>query len=139
MIIQYVFAVLAVIVVVMVLAVIILSDLKKSMVYLKSHKATGFVVEKAGEQSMAAYGTSRKRHYTVYHVRCSVHGSDMILEAASKKRDVAPGNILVVRYIECPDGRICEVFPYEWDRLRELLIGTVFGILLAVLCIIYKL
>lgn len=108
------------------------------MVYLKSHKATGLVVEKAGEQSMAAYGTSRKRLYTVYYVRCSVHGSDMILEAASKKHDVAPGNILVARYIECPDGHICEVFPYEWDRLRELLIDTVFGILLAAACIVYK-
>lgn len=31
-----------------------------------------------------------------------------------------------------------DMFPYEWDRLRELLIGTVFGILLAAACIVYK-
>lgn len=136
---RYIFAVLFVVIAVLVLAVIISSDVKKSVAYLKSNRATGLIVKKIGERSMPAYGTRRRRCYSTYHVRCTIHGREHILEAASKRRDLAPGNILTVRYVEYPDGRICEVFPYEWDRLRELLAGSVLGIAVAAACILYKL
>lgn len=136
---QYIFAVFFVIIAVLVLAVIISADVKKSVGYLKSNRATGLIVEKTGERSMSAYGTQRRRCYSTYHVRCTIHRRELVLEAASKRRDLAPGNILIVRYVEYPDGRICEVFPYEWDRLRELLVGSVLGIAVAAACIFYKL
>lgn len=139
MVVLYVLAVLFAVFAAVVLLVIISSDVKKSMIYLKSCSATGLIVEKTGERSMPAYGTRRKRCYSTYHVRCTIHGREHILEAASKRRDLAPGNILTVRYVEYPDGRICEVFPYEWDRLRELLVGSVLGIAVAAACIFYKL
>lgn len=137
--IQYIFAVLFAVLAVIVLAAIISSDVKKSVTYLRSKKAAGLIVEKTGERSTPAYGTSRRRRYATYHVRCSINGRELILEAASKRRDIAPGNVLAVRYVEYPDGRICEVFPYELDRLRELLVGIVLGCFLAAAGILYKL
>ena len=59
--------------------------------------------------------------------------------AASSKRDLEPGNILVVHYIESCDGRICEVFPYEWDRLRELLVAAVIAVIIIAAAVAYKL
>lgn len=139
MIVLYVLAVLFAVFAAVVLSAIISFDVKKSVAYLKSCSATGLIVEKTGERSMPSYGTRRRRCYSTYHVRCTIHGMEQVLEAVSKQRDLAPGNILTVRYVEYPDGRICEVFPYEWDRLRELLVGSVLGIAVAAACILYKL
>lgn len=139
MVIFYVFAVLMAAIALFILVCVIYADVRKSMIYLRSNRVTGLVVKKTGESAVPAYGTRRHRRYAVYHVRVSINGQERVMEAVSRKLDLAPGNILVVRYVGYPDGRLCEVFPYEWDRLREFLVGGVLGLLLGVACILYKL
>ncbi len=137
--IPYILAILFVVFAVLILIAIISFDARKSIIYLKAKTVTGLIVEKAGEQHVPVYGTQRRRRYVTYHVRCRIHGQDLILEAASSKRDLEPGNILVVHYIESRDGRICEVFPYEWDRLRELLVAAVIAVIIIAAAVAYKL
>lgn len=137
--IPYILAVLLVAFAALILIAVISFDVQKSMIYLKAKMSPGLIIEKTGERHVSAYGTRRKRRYVTYHVRCTIHGKDVVLEAASSKKDMAPGNILIARYIEYPDGRICEVFPYEWDRLRELLIGAVLGIIIVGIVVAYEL
>lgn len=130
-------------IIVLILALILMSDLQSAKTYKNARQCTGIVCRILENCQMNAYGSGaigmRKRTYRQYEVTYQVNGNTYIGIVQTKEKHLAPGDTVVVHYVQNEDTNEPKIVTGMYaDRLRELLIGVVFGVILAVGIIFLK-
>lgn len=121
----------------------LLRDMKSSQIYKNADQSMGKVKRQLEDGKINAYGSGlvgmRRRTYHQYEVEYQVRDKTYAGILWTKKRNLHTGDEVQVRYVRNKDTDEIEIVNGACtDRLRELAIGGVFGILLAAGIIILK-
>jgi len=124
------------------LYVVIWSDISSAREYKNAARCTGRVRRQLEKVSVNVYGSGligmRRRRYFQYEVDFVVDGGmrSGVLQTRDK---LQPGAITEIRYIICADIGLPHVVNRMYsDRLMELLIGFVGGLIMAAVIIVLK-
>lgn len=121
----------------------ILSDLKSAQIYKNANQSIGKVKHQLESGKVNAYGSGavgmRRRTYQQYEVEYQAEGKTYTGVLQTKEKNLGIGDEADVRYIWNRETNEPEIVSGAYaDRLKELTLGGVFGVILAAGIIILK-
>lgn len=121
----------------------LLQDIRSAQVYRKADQSIGKVKRQLEDKKINAYGSGivgmRRRIYHLYEVDYEVQGKTYTGILWTKKKNLEIGAGVNVRYARNKDTNEIELVTSVCaDRLKELLIGGIIGVLFAAAIIILK-
>lgn len=121
----------------------LLQDIRSAQVYRKADQSIGKVKRQLEDKKINAYGSGivgmRRRIYHLYEVDYEVQGKTYTGILWTKKKNLEIGAGVNVRYARNKDTNKIELVTSVCaDRLKELLIGGIIGVLFAAAIIILK-
>lgn len=119
----------------------LLQDIRSAQVYRKADQSIGKVKRQLEDKKINAYGSGivgmRRRIYHLYEVDYEVQGKTYTGILWTKKKNLEIGAGVNVRYARNKDTNEIELVTSVCaDRLKELLIGGIIGVLFAAAIII---
>lgn len=126
-----------------ILGMSISNDRKLMKLYEGAETCTGVIIRRREDYKLNAYGSGvmgmRKRVYRQYDVE--FYPNRAVAEGVyqTKEKNLNPGDTVMVHYVLHPQtGKPYIVSKIYGDRLKELLLGIIFGVLLSTAIIFYK-
>lgn len=139
---KIVFAAVLILVGVTGLILFIAHDLKSGKRYRSAERTTGVVTGQMEDYMLSAYGggpaNRQKRRYHQYKVAFEVEGRAHTGIIQTKENGLKPGDEIEVRYLENGNHEAEVVTRIYNDRLRELMLCSVLGCILAAAIIYMK-
>lgn len=131
----------------MVLAIVLLSifvmilgsDIYSSIMYIKSDKITGTVLDYICEHRVGSYGRGQQDTvYYAYNVQYIVNGVTYQGKYLSRKKTLHNGDMVEVHYCINDDGTSDILNRHRLDRLKRFGVAFIFGIILVFVILIFK-
>lgn len=119
------------------------NDRKMMKLYKSAETCTGVIIRRREDYRLNAYGSGvlgmRKRVYSQYDVEFYPNGYITEGVYQTKEKNLNPGDTVTVHYILHPQtGKPYIVSKIYGDRLKELILGAILGVLLSAAIIFYK-
>lgn len=132
-----------IIMIVILFLLFLLQDIRSAQIYRKAGQSIGKVKRQLEDKKINAYGSGivgmRRRIYYLYEVDYEVQGKTYTGILWTKKKNLDIGAEVNVRYARNKDTNEIELVTSVCaDRLKELLIGGIIGVLFAAAIIILK-
>lgn len=132
-----------IIIIVILFLLFLLRDIRSAQIYRKADQSIGKVKRQLEDKKINAYGSGivgmRRRIYHLYEVEYEVQGKTYTGILWTKKKDLDIEEGVNVRYVRNKDTNEIELVSSVCaDRLKELLIGGIFGVLFAAAIIFFK-
>ena len=127
----------------LILFLVVSGDIESAKRYKRAENAAGVVVGQREDYSLAAYGGGaagmKRRRYRQYEAEFEVDGKKYKGIVQTKQKGLEAGDSIEVRYLKDSMGDeavvVTRVF---YDRLRELIVGFLGGIVLSIVIIYLK-
>lgn len=132
-----------IIIIVILFLLFLLRDIRSAQIYRNADQSIGKVKRQLEDKKINAYGSGivgmRRRIYHLYEVEYEVQGKTYTGILWTKKKDLDIEEGVNVRYARNKDTNEIELVTSVCaDRLKELLIGGIFGVLFAATIIFFK-
>lgn len=133
----------ALVILVFLLFRLILADMKSGRKYRNGAVCTGTIIERMEDYKISAYGSggagTHTRTYKQYKVEYELNGIIYHGVLRTKEKNLAPGSLVNVKYAYNErTGQPKILDPSRGDRVRELGIGAILGVILAVILFFLK-
>ena len=133
----------ALIILVFLLSRLILADMKSGRRYRDAAACTGIVMEQIEDYQISAYGSggtgTHTRIYRQYKIEYVLNGTVHYGVLRTKEKNLAPGSQVNVKYAYNErTGQPQILDPSRGDRVMELGIGAVLGVILTIILMFLK-
>lgn len=133
----------ALVILVFLLFRLILADIKSDRRYRNGAVCTGTIIKQMEDYKISAYGSggagTHTRTYKQYKVEYELNGMIYCGVLRTKEKNLVPGSQVNVKYAYNErTGQPQILDPSRGDRVRELGIGVVLGVILAIVLVCIK-
>lgn len=117
-------------------------DIESAKKYKNAYRSTGKIIKQLDNYKITAYGSGifgmHRRIYHQYEVEYQADGKTCMMVLQTKKKGLSAGDTIEVRYVIEKNTREAKgVTCIHADRIKELVLGSILGFILAIGIIIF--